>query len=75
MYENHTEPRLFEVISFFEDLLEIISELKAEIVAVLKEQIIRNVQVAAETPNGIIENEVLTLMDSEEATDEKRSMN
>ena len=68
-YEKHTEPRLFEVISFFEDLLEIIPELKTEIGRVLKAQILRNVQVAAETPNGIIANEVLTLMDSLEATE------
>ena len=67
-YEKHTEPRLFEVISFFEDLLEIIPQLKPEIGEVLKAQILRNVEVAAETPNGIIANEVLTLMDSEEAT-------
>ena len=68
LYESHTEPRLFEVISFFEDLLEIIPELKSEIGDVLKSQILRNAQVAAETPNGIIANEVLTLMDSPEAT-------
>ena len=69
-YEKHTEPRLFEVISFFEDLLEIIPEIKAEIGEVLKSQILRNAQVAAETPNGIIANEVLTLMGSPEATEE-----
>ena len=69
-YEKHTEPRLFEVISFFEDLLEIIPEIKPEIGEVLKAQIIRNVEVSAQTPNGIIANEVLTLMDSPEATEE-----
>jgi hypothetical protein len=69
-YEKHTEPRLFEVISFFEDLLEIMPELKPEIGGVLRAQILRNAQVAAETPNGIIANEVLTLMDSPEATEE-----
>ena len=69
-YEKHTEPRLFEVISFFEDLLEIIPEIKPEIGEVLKAQILRNAQVAAETPNGIIANEVLALMDSPEATEE-----
>ncbi|MCL5667461.1 MAG: hypothetical protein M1593_00380, partial [Candidatus Thermoplasmatota archaeon] len=69
LYEKHTEPRLFEVISFFEDLLEIIPELKAEIGEVLKSQILMNAHVAAETPNGIIANEVLTLMDSQEATE------
>ena len=69
-YEKHTEPRLFEVISFFEDLLEIIPEIKPEIGGVLKAQILRNTQVAAETPNGIIANEVLTLKDSPEATEE-----
>ena len=65
-YEDHTEPRLFEVISFFEDLIEIIPEIKPEIGEVLKTQIIRNVEVAAQTPNGIIANEVLALMQSEE---------
>lgn len=69
IYEKHTEPRLFEVISFFEDLLEIIPEIKSEIGEVLKIQILRNAQVAAETPNGIIANEVFTLMDSDESVD------
>ena len=66
-YEDHTEPRLYEVISFFEDLLEIIPQIKPEIGEVLKVQILRNVEVAAQTPNGIVANEVISLMDSEEA--------
>ncbi len=70
LYEDHTEPRLFEVISFFEDLIEIIPEIKPEIGEVLKTQIIRNVEVAAQTPNGIIANEVLALMQSEEGKEE-----
>ena len=63
LFENHTEPRLFEVISFFEDLLEIIPQLKPEIGEVLKAQILRNVEVAAETPNGIIALALLSLME------------
>ena len=63
LYEKHTEPRLFEVISFFEDLLEIIPQLKHEIGGVLKSQILRNVEVAAETPNGIIALTFLSLME------------
>ena len=59
LYEKHAEPRLFEVISFFEDLIGIIPQLKPEIGDVLKSQILRNVEVAAETPNGII---ALTLL-------------
>lgn len=70
LYEDHTEPRLFEVISFFEDLIEIIPKIKPEIGQVLKSQIIRNVEVASQTPNGIIANEVLSLMQSEEETGE-----
>jgi hypothetical protein len=69
-YEDHTEPRLFEVISFFEDLLEVIPEIKPEIGEVLKTQIIRNVEVAAQTPNGIVANEVLAIMQSEEGKEE-----
>ena len=70
LYEDHTEPRLFEVISFFEDLIEIIPQIKHEIGKVLKSQIIRNVEVASQTPNGIIANEVLTLMQSEDEIDQ-----
>ena len=70
LFETHTEPRLFEVISFFGDLLEIIPELKNEIGQVLRAQIIRNAQVTAETPNGIIANEILMLKDTPEATSE-----
>ena len=67
LYEKHTEPRLFEVISFFEDLIEVTPEIKQEIGKVLKAQIIRNVGVSSQTPNGEIANEVLDLMQSEES--------
>ncbi|WP_290704891.1 hypothetical protein, partial [Ferroplasma sp. Type II] len=65
-YEDKTEPRLFEVISFFEDLIEIIPEIKPEITKVLEDQIIRNVEVARGTPNGIIAETVLSKIDSGE---------
>jgi len=65
-YEDKTEPRLFEVISFFEDLIEIIPEIKSEITKVLEDQIIRNVEVARGTPNGIIAETVLSKIDSGE---------
>ena len=69
-YEDKTEPRLYEVISFFEDLIEIMPELKTEIQEVLITQIMRNVEVARETPNGMIADTVLTLIESEENTKE-----
>ena len=62
-YEDKTEPRLFEVISFFEDLIEIIPEIKPAITKVLEDQIIRNVEVARGTPNGIIAETVLSKID------------
>ncbi|MCL5782924.1 MAG: hypothetical protein M1476_03330 [Candidatus Thermoplasmatota archaeon] len=65
-YEDKTEPRLYEVISFFEDMIEIMPELKPEIQNVLITQIIRNVEVAKETPNGMVADIVLTLIESEE---------
>ncbi len=65
-YEDKTEPRLFEVISFFEDLIELIPEIKPEITEVLEDQIIRNVEVARGTPNGIIAETVLSKIDSGE---------
>ncbi len=65
-YEDKTEARLYEVISFFEDLIELMPELKSDIQEVLETQIIRNVEVARETPNGIIAETVLSKMDSDE---------
>ena len=67
-YEDQTEPRLYEVVSFFEDLIDIMTELKTEIKGVLEAQIIRNVEVAKETPNGMIADTILTLIDSGEST-------
>lgn len=65
-YKNHTEPRLFEIISFFEDFLEVIPEIKTEIVDVLSVQILRNVEVAKTTPDGIVADAVLSRIESEE---------
>ena len=67
-YEDKTEARLYEVISFFEDLIEIIPELKPEIQEVLTAQIIRNIEVAKETPNGMMADTVLTFIESGEST-------
>ena len=60
---------MFEVISFFEDLIQIIPEIKTEIGTVLEAQILRNVEVAAQTPNGIIANEVLAQMQTDGGTE------
>ena len=65
-YKNHTEPRLFEIISFFEDFLEVIPEIKTEIVDVLSVQILRDVEVVKTTPDGIVANAVLSRIESEE---------
>jgi hypothetical protein len=65
-YENHLEPRLFEIISFFEDLIEIIPEVKQELSKVLEYQIRRNVEVARETPNGIIASTLLSILENAE---------
>jgi hypothetical protein len=65
-YENHLEPRLFEIISFFEDLIEIIPEVKQELSKVLEYQIRRNVEVARETPNGIIASTLLSILENSE---------
>ena len=67
-YEDKTEARLYEVISFFEDLIEIMPELKPEIQKVLTAQIIRNIEVAKETPNGMMADTVLTFIESGEST-------
>ena len=64
VYEDKTEARLYEVISFFEDLIEIMPELRSEIQEVLEAQIVRNVEVARETPNGNIADSVLSKIDS-----------
>ena len=63
-YEDHLEPRLFEIISFFEDLIEIIPEVKQELSKVLEYQIRRNVEVARETPNGIIASTLLSILEN-----------
>jgi hypothetical protein len=65
-YEDHLEPRLFEIISFFDDLIEIIPELKPELSRVLEYQIKRNVEVAKETPNGIIASTLLSILENPE---------
>jgi hypothetical protein len=65
-YKDHLEPRLFEIISFFEDLIEIIPELKPELSRVLEYQIKRNVEVAKETPNGIIASTLLSILENPE---------
>jgi hypothetical protein len=65
-YKDHLEPRLFEIISFFEDLIEIIPELKPELSRVLEYQIKRNVEVAKETPNGIIASTLLSIIENPE---------
>jgi hypothetical protein len=66
-YENHLEPRLYEIISFFEDLLEIMPELKADFSKMLEYQIVRNVEVAKDTANGLVASTLLSLINNEES--------
>lgn len=66
-YEEHLEPRLFEILTFFSDISIIIPELKVELDKVIHEQVLKNVEAAAETPNGIVANTVLDLMDNAES--------
>ena len=65
-YEKVTEPRLYEILSFFEDLIEIIPSLKEEVADVLEAQIIRNVEVSRDTPNGLVASTLLSIFESKE---------
>ncbi|MEM4066623.1 MAG: hypothetical protein QXV17_07175 [Candidatus Micrarchaeaceae archaeon] len=65
-YEKHLEPRLYEILSFFEDLVEIMPEIQIELRKMLNSQIIRNVEVARDTPNGIVASTLLSIIDSKE---------
>ena len=67
-YESHLEPRLFEIISFFEDIIEIIPELKVDFTKMLEYQIIRNVEVAKDTANGQIASTLLSIVSNGENT-------
>jgi hypothetical protein len=53
-YEKIAEPRLYELISSLSDILNIIPELELDIRKIIEQQIIQNVLVAQETPEGII---------------------
>jgi len=66
-FEQHLEPRLYEILSFFEDLIEIIPGIKKEIFGLLKYQIQRNVEVAMETPNGIVASTFLSILENTDA--------
>ena len=65
-YKKVTEPRLYEILSFFEDLIGIIPNLKEEVADVLEAQIIRNVEVSRDTPNGIVASTLLSIIESRE---------
>ena len=65
-YESHLEPRLYEIISFFEDVIEIVSELKVDFVKMIEYQVVRNVEVARDTSNGLVASTLLTLIESQE---------
>jgi len=69
-FEQHLEPRLYEILSFFEDLIEIIPGIKKEIFELLKYQIKRNVEVAMETPNGIVASTFLSILENTDAENE-----
>ncbi len=61
IFKEYTEPRLAEVLSFFNDLLTMVPEIKPVVIDLIKEQIIRNVEVAMDTPEGIVANTFLHL--------------
>jgi len=63
-FEEYLEPRLYEILSFFEDLIEIIPGIRKEIFELLKWQIKRNVEVAMETPNGIVASTFLNILEN-----------
>ena len=63
-FEEYLEPRLYEILSFFEDLIELIPGIRKEIFELLKWQIKRNVEVAIETPNGIVASTFLNILEN-----------
>ena len=63
-FEGYLEPRLYEILSFFDDLIELIPNIKREILELLKYQIRRNVEVAMETPNGIVASTFLSILEN-----------
>ena len=63
-FEDYLEPRLYEILSFFEDLIEIIPGIKKEVIELLKYQIKRNVEVAMETPNGVVASTFLSILEN-----------
>lgn len=63
-FEDHLEPRLYEILSFFDDLIELIPGIKKEILELIKYQIRRNVEVAMETPNGIVASTFLSILEN-----------
>ena len=63
-FEEYLEPRFYEILSFFEDLIEIIPGIRKEIFELLKWQIKRNVEVAMETPNGIVASTFLSVLEN-----------
>lgn len=64
-YEKLIEPRLFEILSFFEDILYIIPELTPEVEKIIVKQIITNVEIAQKTPNGTVASIFLDLIEEE----------
>jgi len=65
-FEQHLEPRLFEILAFFEDLIELIPSLKGDILKLLEYQVKRNVEVATQTPNGIVASTFLSIIENSE---------
>ena len=63
-FEGYLEPRLYEILSFFDDLIELIPNIKRDILELLKYQIRRNVEVAMETPNGIVASTFLSILEN-----------
>ncbi|MEM3490342.1 MAG: hypothetical protein QXO75_11920, partial [Nitrososphaerota archaeon] len=63
-YQEYLEPRLYEILSFFDDLLQIIPELQSDLKKVLRYQIIRNIEVAQQTPNGVVATTILNILEN-----------
>ncbi len=62
-FQKIAEKRLVQTFSFFEDFMLMIPEYKEKVIDIVKEQIIKNVEVNADTPNGMVANIFLDLYD------------
>ncbi|MEM0134230.1 MAG: hypothetical protein QXU18_03250 [Thermoplasmatales archaeon] len=63
-FEKHLEPRLYEILSFFDDLVELMAEIRTDLRKMLNAQILRNVEVAQQTPNGVVATTILNILEN-----------